>query len=248
MGRTQRVTEPGDGAPGAGPANGQGEWAAPGFLEVGASHLQTAQGAEAQEVARFLREALAEAGGRPLHSAGELRRDVGQRQAPVQPQLPVPRSTPAPPDAAHRAESPRRGRRGRRPGQASQRHRVRPRIHPSSQAPKVSEPRFRSRRPATEFGKGSELQLPDGPATAGPLKRCLRVLGKPQANRMGTRNHGPQASPRCARGQRRLRKAVFSFLLTPGNFRWESPGPAPEDSLAANQNYVPQKALRYQQL
>lgn len=96
MGRTQRVTEPGDGAPGAGPANGQGEWAAPGFLEVGASHLQTAQGAEAQEVARFLREALAEAGGRPLHSAGELRRDVGQRQAPVQPQLPVPRSTPAP--------------------------------------------------------------------------------------------------------------------------------------------------------
>lgn len=68
----------------------------PGFPEVGAPYLQAAQGTEAQEVAGFLREALAEAGGRPLHCAGYLRRDVGQRLAPAFPQPPMTLFNPEP--------------------------------------------------------------------------------------------------------------------------------------------------------
>lgn len=56
-------------------ANGQGKWGDRGIPRMGAPYLQAAQRIEAQEVARFLRESLAEAGGRPLHSAGDLQRE-----------------------------------------------------------------------------------------------------------------------------------------------------------------------------
>lgn len=129
--------------------------------------------------------------------------------------LQCPCSVPAPvqslpPNPAHRTESPRRGRRGRRPGQASQWRRIRSRIHPPSQVPKaVDRLGLRCCRPAAEFRKGPELQLPDGLARARLQERCVRVLGKPRANRVGTRGQGPHLSQWCAGEPRRLRKTVY---------------------------------------
>lgn len=66
----------------------------PGIPEVDAPYLQAAQGTQAQEIARFLGEALAEAGGRPLHGARDLRGEASQRQDPALPQQPQPRFNP----------------------------------------------------------------------------------------------------------------------------------------------------------
>lgn len=127
-------------------------------------------------------------------------------QAPVQSRLP---------SATHRTESPRRRRRGRRPGQASQRRRVVPGIHPPSQEQKaVDRLGLLSQCPTVELGQESELQLPDGLARAGLMKRPLRLPGKPPANLVVTRNHAPHASLRCACEQRRLRKTVSFFSLS----------------------------------
>lgn len=248
VGRTQRVTEQRGRRAWPGPRGWTGARADPGLPEAGAPYLQPAQGPEAQEVARFLREALAEAGGRPLHGAGDLRRDVGQRPAPVQPQPPVPPFNPRPaPPMPLTAVNPRGGgaeaddqarpARGTASGPGSI-------LQAEGGGPRrVSEP-----PPGHRVREGVRTTTPRRPCAGGAVKRRLRVLGKPQANRTGSRSHSLPASPRCAGEQRRLRKTVFFFLLTPSNFRWKCPGSAPGDSLAASQNYVSQKALRDQQL
>lgn len=68
---------------------------------MGAPYLQAAQRIEAQEVARFLRESLAEAGGRPLHSAGDLQRERWSEPGyywlpPIQPPAAAAFPSPAP--------------------------------------------------------------------------------------------------------------------------------------------------------
>lgn len=64
---------------------------------MGAPYLQIAQGTETQEVARFLCETLAEAGGRSLHGTRDLQRGAGQSQAPALPQQPLSPFNPRPP-------------------------------------------------------------------------------------------------------------------------------------------------------
>lgn len=155
-----------------------------------AAHLQAAQGAEAQEVARLLREALAEAGGGALHGAGDLGAADGsagprapQPRAPrhrVQPPTPraAPRARPA-----HRAEAPRRRRRGRRPGQAGQRRRVgrRPRLHPPGPRRKAGRRLPRSRTTTPRRRRDDDGRLPASLQSACPERRLT--------NRVQTLSH-----------------------------------------------------------
>lgn len=151
---------------------------------------------------------------------------VSASQALTWPQPPLPPFNPSPlvppplptlprfPDVAYRTESPWRRRRGRRPGQASQRGRVGPgpRIHPPNQDPKAMDrlgPPSRGR--TAEFGHETELQLPDSLARSGVQEASFARSGKAVGQL--------RASPRCA-SERRLRKIVsFFFPLTPINFR-----------------------------
>lgn len=122
-----------------------------------AAHLQAAQGAEAQEVARLLREALAEAGGGALHGAGDLGAADGSA-GPRAPQPRAPRHRVQPPAHAPLTALKPRG------GGAEADDQARPASGAASGAgPGSILPALGGRRDAASPAAG--LQLPEGAAT-----------------------------------------------------------------------------------
>ena len=182
---------------------------------------------------------------------------VSASQALTWPQPPLPPFNPSPlvppplptlprfPDVAYRTESPWRRRRGRRPGQASQRGRVGPgpRIHPPNQDPMAMDrlgPPSRGR--TAEFGHETELQLPDSLARSGVQEASFARSGKAVGQLRGDEGPHPLVRPPG------VPVSDVCGKLSPFFSPSRPSTSAGNVSLAANRNYVPQNPLQCQPL